>query len=78
MGGTHITTELSGKVETHKTDNDADKGKHPCGDIHDERPSPWPPSCVDLPLEIEGSDKFPSIPFISGGDLDDEGGKAYM
>jgi hypothetical protein len=70
-GQAHVTIEFSRNVETHKTDNDADKGKHPCDDIHDERPSPWPPPGVDLPLEIEGSNEFPSIPDISGGNLDD-------
>jgi hypothetical protein len=71
---TNVTIEFSGKVETHKADNDADKGKNPCRDIHDKRPSPWSPSGVDLPLEIEGGDKLPSIPISR--DLSDVG-KAY-
>jgi len=60
-GSTNVTIKLPSKVESHKADNDADKGEDPRGDIHDERPSPWPPSGVDLPLEIKGSDELPSI-----------------
>jgi hypothetical protein len=59
---TYVTIEFLCKVESHEADDDADKGKHPCGDIHDKRPSPWPPTGVDLPLEIEGGEEFPSIP----------------
>lgn len=63
-GATNVTIKLHRKIESHKADNDADKGKHPRGDIHDERPSPWSPPSVDLPFEIKGGDEFPSIPGV--------------
>jgi len=63
-GSTNVTIKLPSKVESHKADNDAGKGKDPRGDIHDERPPPWSPSGVDLPLEIKGSDELPSIPGV--------------
>jgi hypothetical protein len=65
---TYITIELPCKVEPHQAENDADEGQYPCGDIHDERPSPWPPSRVDLPFKVKSGDKFPAIPGINESD----------
>lgn len=56
----YITIELPFKVESHQGDYEADESEHPGGDIHDERPSPRPPSSVDLPFKVKSRDKFPS------------------
>lgn len=62
----YITIELPFKVEPHQGDYYAHEGEHPGGDIHDKRPSPRPPSSVDLPFKIKSSDKFPSNPGVDG------------
>jgi hypothetical protein len=62
----YITIELPLNIESHQADYDADESKHPGGDIHNERPSPWPPSGVDLPFKVKSSDKFPSNPDVNG------------
>jgi hypothetical protein len=66
---THNTIELPGKVEPHQADNDTGKGQYSCEDIHDERPSPWPSSGVDLPFKFKSGGKFPPILGINGDDL---------
>jgi hypothetical protein len=65
----HITIELPCKVESHQADNDAGKSQYSCGDIDDERPSPWPPSDVDLPFKFESGNEFPPIQGINREDL---------
>lgn len=62
----YITIELPSKVESHQADYEADESEHPGGDIHDKRPSPWPPSSVDLPFKVKSRKKFPSNPGVNG------------
>ena len=61
----YLTVNFPCDVESHKGENNGDKGQSSCGDIHEKRPSPWPPSLVELPLEINSNDEFPSIPDVS-------------
>jgi hypothetical protein len=62
----YITIELPFNVESHQAGDEADESEHPGGDIHDKRPSPRPPSSVDLPFKVKRGDKFPSNPGING------------
>jgi hypothetical protein len=61
----YITVERPFKVESHQADYEAYESEHPGGDIHDKRPSPWPPSSVDLPFKVKSSNKFPSNPCVN-------------
>jgi hypothetical protein len=62
----HITIELPFKVETHQAGYEADESEHPGGYIHDKRPSPWPPSSIDLPFKVKSSEEFPSNRGVNG------------
>lgn len=62
----YITIILPFKVESHQADYDAEESEHPGGDIHDERPSPRPPSSVDLPFKVKSGNEFPSNPGVKG------------
>jgi hypothetical protein len=62
----HFTVDWQSKIESHQTDNDASKGQYSYGDIHDERPSPWPPSGVDFPFKFKSSNQFPPVPGLNG------------
>jgi hypothetical protein len=61
----YITVIFAYNVEFQKAENDGVKGQHPCEEIHDKGPSPWPPSRVHFPLEIKSSNVFPSILEVS-------------
>jgi hypothetical protein len=62
----YITVELLFKAESHQAGYEADESERPGGDIHDKRPSPRPPSSVDLQFKVESSNKFPSNTGVNG------------
>ena len=62
----YITIELPFKVESHQAGYEAGESEHPGGDIHNKRPSPRPPSSVDLQFKVESSHKFPSNTGVNG------------
>jgi hypothetical protein len=66
LGWIYITIELPVKVESHQAGYEADESEHPGDDVHDKRPSPRPPSSVDLQFKVKSGNKFPSNPGVKG------------